>query len=69
MEYEGIRITRNNDGKKMLNEFLTLGSKIGSGAFCDVIRADGYYEATDETVPYALKVYKTATLNQTVNNA
>ena len=53
----------------MLNEFLTLGSKIGSGAFCDVIRADGYYEATDETVPYALKVYKTATLNQTVNNA
>ena len=53
----------------MLNEFLTLEGKIGSGAFCDVIRANGYYESTDETVPYALKVYKTATLNQTVNNA
>ena len=69
LEYEGIEITRNAAGKKVLNDFLTLESEIGRGAFCTVIKANGYYESSDETVPYALKVYKTATLNGMVQAA
>ena len=69
MEYDGITITRNDQGKKVLNDFLTFGDEIGRGNFCTVIKANGYYEATDETVPYAIKVYKSATLNGMVQSA
>ena len=61
--YDTIRMTKNSEGKKVLNEIFTLENKIGSGGFCDVIRCNGYFEDTDETVPYALKEYRTATLN------
>ena len=52
-----------------MNDFLTFENEIGRGAFCTVIKANGYYEATDETVPYALKVFKTSTLNGMVQAA
>ena len=52
-----------------MNDFLTFENEIGRGAFCSVIKANGYYEATDETVPYALKVYRTATLQGMVQSA
>ena len=69
MYYDTIRMTKNSEGKKVLNEIFTLENKIGSGGFCDVIRCNGYFEETDETIPYALKEYRTATLNKTVTNA
>ena len=69
MYYDTIRMTKNSEGKKVLNEIFTIENKIGSGGFCDVLRCNGYFEETDETVPYALKEYRTATLNQTVTNA
>lgn len=50
----------------MLNGFLTFGKEVGKGGFCSVILANGYYEEANETVPYAIKVYKTMTLRQTV---
>ena len=69
LEYEDIEITENAEGKKVLNGFLTFESEIGRGAFCSVIKTNGYYEASDETVPYALKIYKTTTLNGMVQAA
>ena len=69
LEYEAISITKNAAGKKVLNDFLTFDDEIGRGAFCTVIKSNGYYESSDETVPYALKVYKTATLNVMVQAA
>ena len=52
-----------------MNDFLTFREEIGRGNFCTVIKANGYYEASDETVPYAIKVYKSATLNGMVQSA
>ena len=48
---------------------MTFENEIGRGAFCSVIKANGYYAASDETVPYALKVYKSATLSGMVQAA
>ena len=69
LDYEGIVISTNDEGKKVINDFLTIEHIVGAGAFCKVRKANGYYKETDETVPYALKIYKRSTLNQTVNNA
>ena len=69
LEYEGITVTKNAKGQRVLNDFLTIGTELGRGAFCKVVGATGYYEDTDETVPYALKEFKINTLNQTVTNA
>ena len=49
--------------------WLTLGDKIGAGAFCKVVKAMGHYDDTGETIPYALKVYKKSTLNKPCENA
>ena len=62
-------MTKNSDGKTVLNDFLTLGETIGEGGFCKVIKAIGYYPDTEESVPYALKKYKVSTLNRPVVDA
>ena len=69
LEYESITMKKTPDGKKILNDFLTFEEKIGEGAFCRVLRAIGYYPASNEYVPYAMKEFRMSTLNQTVNNA
>ena len=56
-------MSENKDGKKVLNDFLTIEEKVGKGQFCTVYRANGYYADTDETIPYALKAFRTQTLN------
>ena len=56
-------MTKNAEGKKVINDFLTIEHVVGAGAFCKVAKAFGYYPDSDETVPYALKMYKKATLN------
>lgn len=60
---------KTEDGRKILNDFLTFEQKIGEGAFCEVYKAVGYYVDSDEYVPYALKEFKMADLNKIVNNA
>jgi len=69
LAFDDIKMTLNEDGSKKLNNFLTLGKKLGAGAFCKVIKAMGYYEDTQETIPYALKVYEKSTLNKPCENA
>lgn len=66
--FDEIRISENEEGQKVLNEFLTFGSKIGEGAFCKVIKAMGVYP-DGETIPYAVKVYDKSTLNKPCENA
>ena len=68
LEYDSVTMTRNEQGKKVLNNFLTFENEIGRGNFCTVIKANGYYEASDETVPYAIKVFRSATLNGMVQS-
>ena len=69
LDYEDIVISTNDEGKKVINDFLTLEEIVGAGAFCKVRKANGYYKETNDTIPYALKIYKKSTLNQTVNNS
>ena len=54
---------KTDDGKKILNGFLTFEEKIGEGAFCRVLKAIGYYPKFEEYVPYAMKEFRMATLN------
>ena len=63
LEYEGIEMKKTDDGKKILNGFLTFEEKIGEGAFCRVLKAIGYYPKFEEYVPYAMKEFRMATLN------
>ena len=69
LEYEGITVTKNAKVQRVIYDFLTIDTELGFVAFCKVVGATGYYEDTDETVPYVLKEFKIKTLNQTVTNA
>ena len=73
MQREGIEITQEKDGTKIINDFLRIHGKIGRGAYCKVHRGEGVYPAEppeypeEERIPYALKVYEKHTLKQFVN--
>lgn len=47
---------------------LTLRNTLGSGAYCSVKDAEGYYPGYEDTLPYAVKVYKKNQLKGFVNN-
>lgn len=66
LDYEGIEVTKNAEGKTVLNDFLTIEETLGAGSFCKVVKAIGYYKNSDEYVPYALKKYKVSSLNKPV---
>ena len=65
LNYEGIEVKENGEGKTVLNDFLTFEEKVGKGQFCSVYKANGYYKDTDETIPYAMKAFKTMNLKRT----
>ena len=48
---------------------LTFKETVGRGGYCKVIRAEGFYTNDHELIPYAVKVYKRATLRVQVNAA
>ena len=39
MQREGFKVSKKEDGTKVINDFLTVGSKIGAGAYCKVYKA------------------------------
>ena len=65
----GAPVAKNAKVQRVIYDHLTIGTELGFVAFCKVVGATGYYEDTDETVPYVLKEFKIKTLNQTVTNA
>ena len=63
MQREGFKLTKDKDGNKVINDFLTIKEKIGSGGYCKVYRAEGVFPPEppeypdEERIPYALKQY------------
>ena len=72
MARDDIEMSTDEDGTKVINGFLRIKEKIGKGAFCDVRKAIGIYEAEppefpdEERIPYALKVYSKQSLRKPV---
>ena len=64
MQREGFKLTKDKDGNKVINDFLTIHEKIGSGGYCKVYRAEGVFPPEppeypdEERIPYALKQYE-----------
>ena len=60
MTREGIKITNDKDGNKIINDFLTIQHESGKGAYCKVRKGLGIYPPDDECpegeeIPYAIK--------------
>ena len=70
MQREGFKLTKDKDGNKVINDFLTIYEKIGSGGYCKVYRAEGVFPPEppeypdEEIIPYAVKVYDRNTLEK-----
>ena len=70
MQREGFKVTTNDKGEKVLNDFMTIQEHIGQGGYCKVKKAVGIFPAEppeypdEEIIPYAVKVYDRSTLEK-----